>query len=291
MTQVVSNPSADSEEKIEHAAKLLRGSKQSKNVFAFVYKGGKQCKTIAEMQKGLLGFNKNTYKSASKLAAGNILEKKGRSNYCKIPFYASNRDRILRLASNKKRLDAYPTKRKVISVGKNTSFIFQTRPKVKHIQIDDIASFSKVKDINGSNVVPVKQMAERVINAGICKILKSNEKKDWGGERNDIFSTNVVIKNRRIASSFALKGAGTKGILTPKKMGKNGDQLTRLFEGVAEVFFVVHNDNIHESIFDLMQTHAIRKSIETTKGIFFCIINGNDLGRLVAAYPDVFAQS
>lgn len=47
MTQVVTNPSADREEKIEHAAKFLRKSKQARAVFNLLYKGNKQCKSIA----------------------------------------------------------------------------------------------------------------------------------------------------------------------------------------------------------------------------------------------------
>ncbi len=291
MTQIVSNPSADSAEKVEHAAKILRVSKHAKNVFRLVYRGKRGYKTVDDMRKEIQGFNTNTYVAANRLAAENILEKKkyqGRDAYYKISFYTHNRDRILRLSENSKRLKSYPTKRKIsVNYGK-TTFIFHTRPQVQQLSVDDIDSFENVSSISGGDLVSVKKMAERKINRGICSILRQGEKKDWGGERNDIFSTRVKINGKRTASSFALKGKGTKGILTPKKMGKNGDQISRLFEGTAVVHFVVHNDSVQESILDLMQTHAIRKSIEIGKKIFYCVIDGADLARLVVAYPEAF---
>lgn len=39
-------------------------------------------------------------------------------------------------------------------------------------------------------------------------------------------------------SGFACKGPGTKGILTPARMGQNGDQIPRLFTTAADVFLV-----------------------------------------------------
>src|SRR3990170_1919931 len=111
MTQIVSNPSGDRAEKIEHAAKILRSSQQAKAVFKFVYTGRKTFKTIDDMQKGFSHFNKNTYKAASRLVSENILEKKknnGQDAYYKIAFYMTNRDHILRLSENVKRLKSYP---------------------------------------------------------------------------------------------------------------------------------------------------------------------------------------
>lgn len=291
MTQIVSNPSADREEKIEHAAKILRLSSQAKSVFKLVYQGHRRFKTIEDMRQEIAGFNTRTWTTANRLVAEDILESKkirGRTAYYKISFYTHNRDRILRLSENPKRLKSYPTKRKTVVAQEKITFTYRTRPQIQQITIDEIDSFKNVKPISRGNIALVKKMAERRINRGICNILKQDEKKDWGGELNDIFSTRLVMKGKRMISSFALKGKGTIGVLTPKKMGKNGDQISRLFEGTAQAHFVVYIESVHESVFDLMQTHAIKKSIETGKKIFYCIIDGTDLARLVEAYPQVF---
>ena len=293
MAQTISNPSADREEKLEHAAKLLRQSAQAKAVFKAIYQGGKQWKTIDDLRTALgKDFNTNTYKAADRLDAESIIEKKdtggGANLYGKVSYYATNRDIILRLSENPVRLKKIPTKRKVISVGTKAAYVFRTRPQATQITVDEIASFSKVRKITQGDEALVNKMPERTINSGICNIILQKEKKDWGGEMNDIFTTKLVVKTTRVAAAFALKGQGTKGTLTPRKMGKNGDQIIRLFNGVSDIYFVVHNDTVEESIYDLMYAHATAKSVLTGKKILWCVVDLSDLARLVAAYPACF---
>src|SRR5205823_1002867 len=64
---------------------------------------------------------------------------------------------------------------------------------------------------------------------------------DWGGELSDAFTTHVRLGGRRIASSFVLKGRGEKGVLTPRRYGANGDQITRAFKQRASLFVVQAN--------------------------------------------------
>jgi hypothetical protein len=131
-------------------------------------------------------------------------------------------------------------------------------------------------------------VAERAINEGICKILEKSSKNDWGGEKNDIFGT-VIFVGKRKTAAFALKGKATQGILVPAKMGKNGDQIPRLFESVAEIHVVVYHSEVAESIYDMMKSQAISKSTANgSKKIYFCVIDGKDLQRLVWAYPKEF---
>lgn len=290
---IVSNPSADSEEKIVHAAELLRRSKQAKLVFQYVYKGKTAFKSIEEMRHGIVGFGKKTYTAAARLAAEDVIDKKrvGKGiSYGKNEFYTHNRERIVRLSENPRRLKDFPTKRNARIISQHTTFSFRTNPRPIPITIDEIDSFNKVQSVGDRPFPDVKQMTERTINHGICVIVGAIEKKDWAGERNDIFGTTVQIKGKRIAAAFALKGRGQKGMLRPLMMGKNGDQIPRLFQGTARVHFVVHNDAIHESVYDLLQTHAIEKSIETGEEIYYCVIDGNDLSRIVASYPEAFKK-
>lgn len=291
MTNVVSNPSADAAEKIERAAKILKASPQAKAIFELVYAGGKRFKTIEDMRAGLGNFNKRTYAAADRLASEDILEKKklnGKNAFYKIPFYAHNRDHILRLAGNARRLKNYPTKRNSAPAKSGSTIVLRTRSQAQQIFVDDIESFKKVRKTKNGDSNLVREMQERKINDGITSILGQVGKNDWGGERNDIFSTRVRLKGKRIASSFALKGRGTKGTLTPKKMGKNGDQISRLFQGTSELHAIVYNGVVDESIFDMLHAQAVSKSIEKGKRIYYCVIDGSDLARLVSAYPENF---
>lgn len=288
---VVSNPSADADEKIERAARILRASKQNKEVFEIIYGGKKQFKSVEDFKKSVSKFNTNTYKAAARLYGEDIVDRKivkGVAFYGKKDFYKHNRAKILGLAENAERLRKAPTKRKIQINIRPSNFSFRTRPKVQQLYIDDIDSFKKVRNVRRGESAVVRRMAERTINRALCKILNQSEKKDWGGERHDIYTNKIVLGGKRKSAAFALKGKAVKAKLTPGKMGKNGDQIPRLFESTADIYFVGHNREIDDRVIDLMQTHALQKSIAADRRIAFCVIDGDDLGRLAVAYPSAF---
>lgn len=287
---IVSDPSANADEKIERAAKVLRASAQNKDVFKIVYSGGK-FKTLEDIKNKAVNFNTNTYKAAARLYSEDIIDKKpgkGPISYGKKTFYSTHRNRILKLSENAKRLKEYPTKRKNGTQIITKTYSFRTRPQAELLLIDNIDSFKAVHKVESVDTKGLATMPERTVNRAICRIINQSEKKDWGGERNDIYSNNVLLKGKRKPAAFALKGRATKGILTPNKMGKKADQIQRLFEGTAEIHFVVHHSDIDERVLDQMQAQAINKSVVTGKKIYYCPIDGKDLARLRTAYPRTF---
>ena len=70
-------------------------------------------------------------------------------------------------------------------------------------------------------------------------------------------------------------------------MGKNGDQIQRLFGSPAQVFFVQYEGEIKESIIGLMEELAKAKAA-LGQEVFFGIINREDSYRLRVAYPKAF---
>jgi hypothetical protein len=288
---VVSDPSANADEKIERAARVLRASNQNKEVFTAIYTGSKRFKTIEEIRDSVSRFNTNTYKAAARLYGEDIVDRKREENityYGKKDFYIHHRDRILSLSENAIRLKSYPTKRKPTSHTVIKNYVFRSKPQAEMLTVDDIDSFKVVRKIASAGASTLNNMPERRVNRAICTIVNQSEKKDWGGERNDIYTNNLVFKGKRRAAAFALKGRATKGKLTLDKMGKKADQVQRLFEGTAELHFVVHHSDIDERVLDQMQAQAINKSVTTGKRIYYCPIDGRDLARLRAAYPTAF---
>lgn len=289
---VVSDTSANADEKIERAARVLRASKQNKEVFIAIYKGKKTWKTVEDIRGSVSNFNTNTYQAAAKLYSEDIVEKKIVKRviyYGKKDFYIHNRNHILGLSSNKVRLKAYPTKRKHVTRAVVKSYAFRSKPQAEMLTVDDIDSFKAVRSVDSADPSLLKKMPERKINRAICIIVNQSEKKDWGGERNDIFTNNLMFKGKRKPAAFALKGRATKGILTLNKMGTKADQVQRLFEGTAEIHFVVHHSDIDERVLDQMQVQAISKSVTTGKKIYYCPIDGKDLARIQAAYSAAFS--
>jgi hypothetical protein len=74
-------------------------------------------------------------------------------------------------------------------------------------------------------------------------------------------------------------------------MGKNGDQIQRLFQEDADVFFVQHWREIKPSVIDQMRALAIAKSVTTGRPVWYGIIDGQDSERLRLAYETSFLSS
>jgi hypothetical protein len=117
-----------------------------------------------------------------------------------------------------------------------------------------------------------------------------SDPKDWGGETSDLYTSRLKSGGKRITAAFAFKGPGKKGKLVPGKMGKNGDQIQRLFQEDADIFIVQYWSEIAPSILEHMRTFAIGKSAMTGREIKYGIIDGQDSERLRVAYRSNFGE-
>jgi len=81
-----------------------------------------------------------------------------------------------------------------------------------------------------------------------------------------------------------------RGTLTPGKMGKNGDQIQRLFKTAASVFLVQYWGQVAESVVEQMEEFAKAKSAVEGSWVFFGIVDGDDSNRLLEAYPKAFRR-
>jgi len=107
--------------------------------------------------------------------------------------------------------------------------------------------------------------------------------KDWSGEKSDLF-TDITFKERRIPATFMFKGRGTQGKLTIAKCGKNGDQIFRLVEEPAIMFFVQHVDTIDPYVIINLELAIEAKARKRKKKLYYCYIDGVDTARLFKSY-------
>jgi hypothetical protein len=77
-------------------------------------------------------------------------------------------------------------------------------------------------------------------------------------------------------------------VLTPKKLGKNGNQIQRLFLSPAEIFVVQYHSQIDQDVIEQMRAFAALNSVREGKRIWYGLIDGDDTNRLLAAYPRQF---
>lgn len=302
--QNVSEFPATAPEQIDHFAKLLRKSAQRRAIFLEVCRGqSKSAKTAAEIAGRVSLTAKRVLEVASPLAAHQLFEKTKRDGqvaYKKYPNINAVKHKIISLATNKDRLGAHVTVRNP----RRTSTTIEVKIKhsarevfvdVRPVTLDTIDNFSRVRSRRmrsvPKNMAPPR-LPEKVFKYGVAKILgESGKFTDWGGEKNDLYATDVRIKPRRYTAAIGFKGPATTGTLTPGKMGHNGDQIQRLFESDAQVFLVQYEGQIAESVLTQMKALAVNKSVEDRRTVFYGAISKQDSYRLRIRYPRDFSDA
>jgi len=293
MTLPVRDSLSNANEHIEVAAKVVGRGQHRTAVFSEIYRGKRRIKSVSDLMQAT-GLSRVRVLQYGKTLANNGIVNQvrvdGEVGYEKIDFFHQHKSKVLRLAANPAELAAYPTKRKTGSNGSGAINILirPERAKIRLVTVDEIDSFVKVKTLPASGNLPTT-FSEKRFKLGVQSILKQpGEFKDWGGEKNDLYSTRLTIGGVRRAVAFGFKGPGTTGRLTPKKLGKNGDQIQRLFESAAQVFFIQYWREIDESVVKQMEQLAIAKSVMTGQEILYGIIPGEDSKRLYDAYRKLF---
>jgi hypothetical protein len=292
VSDVRSNPA----DQIRHAAIVLRRSKPRRDVFSAICRGKKKSKTVSELHE-ITGLPEiRVYQEAGNLADNQIVEKtkiktgnRTEIAYTKDPFFCRNKQKILSLAVDRKKLAKLATKVTPQSTESRIRvFLPAKMVSAKRIDVDSIDSFNHVRTIHSVNSSSVS-IYERRMKKGLSKLLGEKGRfQDWGGETDDLYSTRLRIGSKRLAVAMGLKGRGTSGILVPKKMGKRGDQIQRLFRSPAEVFLIQYNGQIDETIIEQMHAFAVAKSFLEGKKIYYGVIDGEDSQRLISAYSNAF---
>jgi hypothetical protein len=295
MPLIVSDVRSSAADQIAHAVDVLGRARQRIAVFKAIYFGKRQSKTVNEIAI-TTGLDRiRVLQEGKRLADNQIvipISAAGTTAYGKDRFYSVQKKKILRLVQNPIAYAAFPTKTrpKVAIPREITIHVPRSRIQIQSITIDEIDSFYRVRTVR-INPGAYTPMPEARFKYGMAKILgESGHFQDWGGEKNDLYTSRVRISGRRYQSAFAFKGPGTKGILTPGHMGKNGDQIQRLFKTTANVFFVQYWGQVAESVLEQMEELAKAKSAVEGAKIFFGIIDGDDSNRLIKAYSRSFLE-
>jgi len=299
MSLQVSDSASNRKDQIANFAEILKNAPARQKVFEAVYFGKKKFKSVNEIAGTTILSPKRVTIIAKPLCRQGLFEQgreriqgSMRTVYRKFGFVESNKQKILKLARNKKKLAGYPTKTNPrIKVVATVRLRVPYAPKTKFITIDDVDQFAKTKKIRKTpDVLTPERLPENIVKAGILFLLQELKlPKDWGGETNDIFSVKLKIQGKAKRAAFALKGPAKKGTLVPGMMGKNGDQIQRLFNSPADVFFVQYEGEIGERVIELMEQLAKAKAV-LSGSVLFGTIDRDATYRLRLAYPKAFAS-
>jgi hypothetical protein len=172
------------------------------------------------------------------------------------------------------------------------AFLLENTPPLRdRLMIEDIDNFERVRLISPHEVSHLLDesgyidISEDAVQCALEQILcVPTHKKDWGGEINDLYTSNLSISGVRIPTAFMLKGKGLKrSELRISDCGKNGDQLVRLFESIAYLFVIQFVGKISEAVIADVQGKVSMKRAGG-KPAWYLIIDGQDTARLLYAY-------
>jgi hypothetical protein len=109
------------------------------------------------------------------------------------------------------------------------------------------------------------------------RIGESYVPKDWGGERSDLYTSRVFARGHQVSAAWLFKGPGYPRATDVDALGKNGDQIDRLFTEPAELLVLQRCHQIKPSVVGVMDSyaHGARRPCS------YMIIDGADIGRIL----------
>lgn len=146
----------------------------------------------------------------------------------------------------------------------------------------DIRQFSGVdfgSPISQAELDAVLRVPEKTVKQALATLIgEPFVPKDWGGERSDLYTSTVFARGRQVSAAWLLKGGpGHPHPMTVKALGKNGDQINRVFTEPAELFVLQHCHQITTDLIGMMDTYAHdARNLRS-----YMILDGADTGRIL----------
>jgi hypothetical protein len=161
-------------------------------------------------------------------------------------------------------------------------------------ELKSLVEMGEIDSFRRALAVPAEQVAgfanplvlpERVVKHLLARLLgEPFVPNDWGGEHDDLYTTRATLNDRPTPTSFLLKGAGLKGMLTPSRLGKNGDQLTRMLRQPADLFVVQHVGPVSPAVRQQLQDAVVARRTHGHTAAVGSVWDGVDTARLFVAH-------
>jgi len=147
--------------------------------------------------------------------------------------------------------------------------------------IDQLAKLAEVELASAEEWMAVmRALPESEVKAKIASLLGEPVKKDWGGERNDLYSGNVSVQGRRRTAAFLLKGPTNFREMTLDMCGKRADQILRLVQSGADISIVQHSHQVGEAVRETLRELVVKPG----RSRKYCVMDGQTTYRMLKAY-------
>lgn len=153
------------------------------------------------------------------------------------------------------------------------------------LQPNEIQQFSDIDPLwapSKAEFALLADVTERKTKEAIASLLgEYNVPADWGGEESDLFSAELLVGGQRCTGAFLLKGPAKFHQMMPRDLGKNGDQLYRLFNIPADIYIVQHCHTVGPAVRKTVEAFALQRSLAAP--CRYVIMDGYDTARLLRA--------
>ncbi len=153
------------------------------------------------------------------------------------------------------------------------------------LRANEIQQFSGIDPMwapSKTEFARLAQVTERKVKETIAQLLGEHYvPADWGGEESDLFSAELLVGGQRRTGAFLLKGPAKFHPMMPRDLGKNGDQVYRLFNTPADLYVVQHCHTISAAVRKTVEAFALQRSL--TARCHYVIIDGYETARLLRA--------
>jgi hypothetical protein len=145
----------------------------------------------------------------------------------------------------------------------------------------DISQFTGIdfaSPLTEAELKAVLRVPENTVKRAFATLIgESYVQKDWGGERSDLYTSQVFARGRQVSAAWLFKGPGYPRAMDVKALGKNGDQIDRLFTEPAELLILQHCHQIKPAVVGMMDAYAH----DARRLRSYMIIDGADTGRIL----------
>jgi hypothetical protein len=160
---------------------------------------------------------------------------------------------------------------------------FTTTLELRPEEIEQFAGMDETWFPSKAELTHMAMVPEHTVKELICRLLGEHSvPNDWGGEESDVLSANLIVEGRRHTGAFLLKGPARFHPMKPTDLGKNGDQLYRLFNIPAQIYVVQHCHSIGAAVRKQAEAFALARTFIAPCRIVF--MDGVTTARLLRAH-------
>lgn len=171
----------------------------------------------------------------------------------------------------------------LVASSKTIPLPFMTTLELRPEEIEQFAGMDEAWFPSETDFKRMTMVPEQTVKELICRLLGDHSvPNDWGGEESDVLSANLIVDSRRHVGAFLLKGPARFHPMRPADLGKNGDQLYRLFNIPAQIYVVQHCHSIGAAVRKQAEAFALTRSFVAPCRVVF--MDGLTSARLLRAH-------